>query len=591
MVDKPRKLPAMVWTQVFSSWRRRLTDQKYVAPLLGIMATGGIMAVRGMGLLQVWELHTFDWMMNHRLAEPPDERVVIIGFGGDDIMRYNSADISDSMLANVIEAVKKQNPTVIGMDFFRNVPRDEGYPRLQQIFEETPNLIGIEKVVDDAALSSVSGNSVLSRKQQVAASDLIVDVDGRVRRGFLFPSASGDRVIEGLAFRVALEYLESHDIEPNPNADVLELGYARMPPFEANSGGYNQADAGGYQLIMNWRANLKIKTFSVKDVLEGNLPPGILRDKIVLMGSMQSGDADVFFTPYSHRKGSIGLLPSHGIEIHASLASQIISSAFGQRPLIHTLSEPMEVVLIAVSAGIGIGLYRLGKNDFHRLKLFGVCWVGAFGVSYAALMFAGWWLPVVPVSLSLLAAPVITRLQKINRLQTLSQVDELTQLANRRSFQEHLVQEWQRGMRSHTPLSLIICDVDYFKLYNDTYGHPQGDECLRQVARAIGQAVRRPDDLAVRYGGEEFVILLPNTTSEGAQQVAKDAAENVFALKLEHKASQVSPYVSISLGVTTITPEPDVAISTLVDTADLGLYEAKRRGRNQMVVRLPWTVG
>jgi adenylate cyclase len=591
VVDKPRKSPAMGWTQVFNSWRRRLIDPKYVAPLLGIMATGGIMALRGMGALQVWELHTFDWMMNHRLAEQPDDRIVIIGFGEQDIMRYKSADISDSMMANVIEAVKKQKPTVIGMDFFRNVPRDEGYPRLQKIFEQTPNLIGIEKVVDDPALSSVAGNSVLAQNEQVAASDLIVDVDGRVRRGFLFPSAAGDRVIEGLAFRVALEYLKSHDIEPNPNAETLALGYAHLPPFEPNSGGYNHADAGGYQLIMNWRANPKFQTFSVQDVLEGNIPPGTLRDKIVLMGSMQSGDADVFFTPYISRKGALGLLPSHGIAIHASLASQIISAAFGQRPLIQTLPESIEVILIAVSAGLGIGLYRLGKSDFQRLQLFGVFLIGAFGASYLALMLAGWWLPVVPVSLSLLAAPVITRLQKINRLQTLSQVDELTQLANRRSFQEHLVQEWQRALRSHTPLSLILCDVDYFKLYNDTYGHPEGDECLRQVASAIGKAVRRPDDLAVRYGGEEFVILLPNTTSEGAQQVAKDAAENVLALKLAHKASQVSPYVSISLGVTTIMPKPDVAISTLVDTADLGLYEAKRRGRNQMVVRLPWTVG
>ena len=111
------------------------------------------------------------------------------------------------------------------------------------------------------------------------------------------------------------------------------------------------------------------------------------------------------------------------------------------------------------------------------------------------------------------------------------------------------------------------------------------------MSAAIGKAVHRPDDLAARYGGEEFVILLPNTSSEGAQQVAKDAAENVLALQMEHKASQVSPYVSISLGVTTITPSADIAMSALVDTADLGLYEAKRRGRNQMVVRLPWTVG
>ena len=98
------------------------------------------------------------------------------------------------------------------------------------------------------------------------------------------------------------------------------------------------------------------------------------------------------------------------------------------------------------------------------------------------------------------------------------------------------------------------------------------------------------DDLAARYGGEEFVILLPNTDPEGAQQVAKDAAANVRALALEHKASKVSDYVSISLGVTTVSPKEGIAVSTLVDTADLGLYEAKRRGRNQMVLRLPWSV-
>ena len=470
------------------------------------------------------------------------------------------------------------------------MPYDDGYERLRRIFAETPNIIGIEKVIDDQALSSVTGNSVLVQNEQVAASDLIVDVDGRVRRGFLFPSASGDRIIESLAFRVALEYLKSLNIEPNPNADILELGFAKLPPFEKNSGGYSNADAGGYQLIMNWRANPTFQTFSAQDVLEGVVPLGALRDKIVLIGGMQSGDADVFFTPYSSRKGIVGLLPSHGVEIHASMASQIISAAFGQRPVIQTLPEPVEVGLIAISAGLGICLYRFGRNDLHRLKLFGLTLTGTTGLSYLALIVAGWWLPVVPVNLSLLAAPVITRLQKINRLQALSQVDELTQLANRRAFQEHLAQEWQRGMRSHTPLSLILCDVDYFKFYNDTYGHPQGDECLKQVARAIGKAARRPDDLAARYGGEEFVILLPNTTSQGAQQIAKDAAENVLALKMEHKASQVSPYVSISLGVTTITPKPDIAISTLVDIADLGLYEAKRRGRNQLMVRLPWSV-
>ncbi len=588
MVDKPRKSPAMGWTGVLNNWCRRLFNPKYISPLLGIVATGGVMTFRSVGAFQVWELHAFDWMMNHRPVEPQDDRIVIIGIDEKDIAIANSAVISDAMLADVIETVKAQNPSVIGIDLFRNVPHGEGYDRLEQIFDQTPNIIGIKKVVDDAALSSVLGNPVLTAKNQVAASDLIADIDGRVRRGFLYPDAKD---VEGLAFRLALDYLESHDIVPDPTSKVLKLGEAKFPPVKSNSGGYSHADAGGYQLIMNWRVKPTFQTYSAQDVLSNKIPPEMLRDKIVMIGSMQSGDADVFFTPYSRQAGFLGLLPSHGIEIHASFTSQIISAAFGQRPLIKTLPEYMEIALMAVTAGVGITLYRTGRSDLHRLRWFGGTLVLIGTVSYLALMLSGLWLPVVPVVFSLLAAPVVARLQKINRLQTLSQIDELTQLANRRSFQDHLAQEWQRGMRSHTPLSLILCDVDYFKFYNDTYGHPQGDECLKQVARAIGKAARRPDDLAARYGGEEFVILLPNTTSEGAQQIAKDAAANVLDLQLEHKSSQVTPFVTISLGVTTLIPASEVAVSTLVDTADLGLYEAKRRGRNQMVVRLPWSVG
>lgn len=588
VVETPHSSFAGEWKHTLNAWRRKLFDKKYVVPLLGIVTTGGVLLLRSLGALQVWELHTFDWMMIHRLAERPDDRIVIIAVTEADIMREDTAAFSDDLMANLIEKIKTDSPTVIGLDLFRNVPRDRGYERLQTVFEETPNIIGIEKVIDDEALAAVSGNSVLSQKNQVAASDLIVDVDGRVRRGFLFPSADA-RVIEGLAFRVALEYLSTQGIEPGGSQDLLELGYARIPPFEKNSGGYHNADAGGYQIVMNWQSHLRFDTYSSHQVLNGELPANALRDKIVLIGSMQSGDADVFFTPYSDR-GSVNLLPSHGIELHASLVSQIISAAFGQRHIIRMLPEQAEVALIAVYAGLGILLYRWGRSDMSRLVLLGGCWGMTFGVSYLALMLGGWWLPVVPVSLSLFASPVITRLQKINRLQTLSQVDELTQLANRRSFQDHLTKEWQRALRSHTPISLILCDVDYFKFYNDTYGHPEGDECLRQVARAIGKAVRRPDDLAARYGGEEFVVLLPNTTAEGAMQIAKDAAERVQALEIEHKSSQVSPYVSISLGVTTLIPKQDMAVSTLVDTADLGLYEAKRRGRNQVVLRRPWAV-
>ncbi len=561
-----------------------------MTPILGIVATGGVLALRSAGFFQIWELQTFDFMMNHRFAEPLDERIVIVGITEADVERSQTAIITDTMLAEVIEKIRMQNPTVIGLDLFRNVPTDEGYDRLQTIFQETSNLIGIEKVINDRALTAVAGNSVLLKNNRLAASDLIVDIDGRVRRGFLFPSAVGDRIIEGFAFRVALEYLQSHDISPNPDAAILELGHTYLPPFEKNSGGYSNADAGGYQIVMNWRPGLQFQSFSIYEVLDDRIPDGALQDKIVLIGSMQSGDADVFFTPYSAQKELIGLVPSHGIEIHASLTSQIISAAFGQRAPIKMLTNQVESLLIAVYTCISLSIYRWGRTEMRQLQLYSVVLFVTAGLGHLALVLGGWWLPVLPASVALITVPLVLRLHKINRLKTLSEVDDLTQLANRRSFQKHLIDEWQRAVRSRSPISLILCDIDYFKLYNDTYGHPAGDACLRQVASAIGQSVRRPGDLAARYGGEEFVILLPNTDADGAQQVAKDAGAKVRALKLEHRSSKVSPYISISLGVTTATPTQSMAMTVLVDTADLGLYKAKQQGRNRLVTRRPWAV-
>ena len=309
VVNQPRQSPAANWTYVVRRWWQRLVNPKSMTPVLAMVAASSVLILRSAGILQIWELQTFDFMMNHRFAEPPDERIVIVGITEADIERSQRAVVTDTMLAEIIEKVKAQNPTVIGLDLFRNVPTDKGYDRLQTVFQETPNLIGIEKVITSRSLAAVAGNSVLSKNDQLAASDLIVDIDGRVRRGFLFPSAVGDRILEGFAFRIALEYLQSHDISPNPKAEVLELGQAHLPPFEKNSGGYSSADAGGYQIVMNWRSGIQFQTFSIYDVLDGHVPDGALRDKIVLIGSMQSGDADVFFTPYSVQKGLLGLVP------------------------------------------------------------------------------------------------------------------------------------------------------------------------------------------------------------------------------------------------------------------------------------------
>ncbi len=178
------------------------------------------------------------------------------------------------------------------------------------------------------------------------------------------------------------------------------------------------------------------------------------------------------------------------------------------------------------------------------------------------------------------------QLEKANReLQRLAVLDGLTQVANRRRFDESLQSEWQRLARDRVPLSLILCDIDFFKRYNDTYGHQAGDACLKQVATAIQTSLKRASDMVARYGGEEFAAILPNTDADGAECVARDIRAGVRALAIPHPTSGVSACVTLSLGVATMLVDPECPPSELVSVADAALYEAKSEGRDRYVVR------
>jgi two-component system, cell cycle response regulator len=178
-------------------------------------------------------------------------------------------------------------------------------------------------------------------------------------------------------------------------------------------------------------------------------------------------------------------------------------------------------------------------------------------------------------------------LKEVNgELQRQANIDSLTQIANRRRFDEYLAQEWSRCTREQEHLSLILCDVDYFKLYNDAYGHQAGDRCLYEVAQAMNLIVKRPADVVFRYGGEEFAVILPFTKGEGALKVAQAIREEIIELKIPHDLSQVSHHITLSLGVSSIIPHPNSHPDSLIETADRALYEAKALGRDQTVYKV-----
>jgi diguanylate cyclase (GGDEF)-like protein len=175
-------------------------------------------------------------------------------------------------------------------------------------------------------------------------------------------------------------------------------------------------------------------------------------------------------------------------------------------------------------------------------------------------------------------------LRLARELLRLANLDSLTHLANRRCFDQHFGQEWRRLAREQQPLALIICDIDYFKQYNDTYGHLAGDACLRQVSDILQACIQRPADLVVRYGGEEFAILLPNTTTIGAIHIAQQIQTEIHKLQTAHAGSTISAYLTVSQGIATLIPDLEIDPNFLIAAADQALYRAKQAGRDRFMV-------
>jgi diguanylate cyclase (GGDEF)-like protein len=183
-------------------------------------------------------------------------------------------------------------------------------------------------------------------------------------------------------------------------------------------------------------------------------------------------------------------------------------------------------------------------------------------------------------------AQLYKQLEAANKaLQHLAHVDGLTGVANRRRFNNYLNSQWLNLVPERSPLSLILCDIDFFKLYNDKYGHPAGDICLQKVGTVLSETVHNSQDLVARYGGEEFAVIMPNTNMGGAVHFAAAMQARVRELEILHEPSTISSYVTLSLGVATTIPTFESEPSSLILEADKALYKAKAEGRNRIILK------
>ena len=388
------KLKKLIW-----QWRGVLIASPSIAVLL--------IGLRLAGLLESFELAAWDQFFRLRPSSPVDSRIVIVEMNESDIQKLGWP-LSDAKLARLLSIIKQHQPRVIGLDFYRDLPVEPGFKQLEQVFASTPNLFGIQKVTGNAFGLGVNPPPKLNELGQVSASDIVVDLDGRVRRNLLSLGNKDGEIILGLGAQLALSYLEAEDIYlevVDEEASKLRLGKGVFIELDENDGSYVRNDIGGYQILANFR-NLPsgFKKISMSEVLEGKMSSKFVRDRIVIIGPTAASLGDFFYTHYRDR--------SSGVSIHADIASQLISAAKEGRPQIKVWSDSYEYLWIFTWSFIGAILtwtqrYRKQTpRSYSASLIILLLGIGLVGGSYFAFLIGAWWIPVVPGFLALFGSAI-----------------------------------------------------------------------------------------------------------------------------------------------------------------------------------------
>ena len=364
-------------------------------------------ALRSAGMLQSLELAAYDTYLRWRPESAQlDSRLTLITITDRDITALGHWPMTDDTLADIIEALLTQRPRAVGVDLYRDLAVPPGTERLNPLLRTSDRLIMAEKFASGDE-PSVPPPSALAGTERVGFTDLMVDPGGAVRRALLFLD-DGSRVAYSLPLRLALLYLLEEGITPEPGTPDpahMKLGPTTILPLTGHDGGYVAADERGYQMLLDYKGGLTpFATYTLGDLLDGHIPPTMLRDKLVLVGVAADSVKDLFLTPYSQDQHKVASIPGMYLQAHA--ARQLLCMALDGAPPVRVLSETLEYGWILFWSALGAALSVLLRS-LRRLLLFALpAWLGLGGITYGA-MLAGWWLPVVPAALAMLAASTL----------------------------------------------------------------------------------------------------------------------------------------------------------------------------------------
>lgn len=390
----------MGWTKnIGESLGRELAVWR-VGALPGLLVIALVVAVRLVGGLQFFERFALDYLLRLRFPEPTDERILVVGINEQDI-RQLGYPISDQTLATLLQSLERYQPSVIGLDIFRDMPMEPGHAGLVNVFRTNQNIIGIEKILDSQTSLSINPPPALPA-DQIGFVDAVLDTDGYLRRSLLGATDANEQYKFSLTLRLAERYLATHGVTlTNGIRDpvAMRFGNVELTRFQANTGGYVGADAGGNQILINFRSGAEpFHQVSMQEVLTGQVPADWIRDRVVLVGYTALSVKDTVSSVTASRTNP-GLV--FGVEIQAHAVSQIVSAVLDGRALLQVWPEGWEYFWIIVWGGIGISLGRFIRSPFKLLLGLGVAVAILISICYGLLLLS-WWVPLVPALLVLM---------------------------------------------------------------------------------------------------------------------------------------------------------------------------------------------
>jgi adenylate cyclase len=551
-----------------TQWRERLQSPTLVSVGLGILACLLVVGLRSAGYLQFLELASYDALLRvkerHTVHEP---RLVVVQIVEDDIQRIRQWPPSDDRLADLLEALLGYSPRVIGVDLYRDFAVPPGTERFNNLIKNNNSILFVEKFLG-ATGDRVLGPEALRGTERIGFSDVTIDSDGVVRRGLLFLDNGQDFSIS-LPLRLAMAYLADVGITPQagePNPEHLRLGKTTFVPFEANDGSYVDADAAGYQYLLDYRGGVNpFTTYSMSDVLDGNVDPELIRDSIVIAGVNSVSVKDEFLTPYDRFAGA-GQATA-GAAVHAYETAQLLRAALvGDQP-IQVVGDRIENLWILLWGTLAatLGSFARSGMRFTLLAIGGLAVM--FTVAFVAFM-QGWWIPVAPTGLVWLAASGVVTAYLSTHEKTEKRL--LMELFSKNVSPAVADELWRHrdsfmhGGRLEAQtmtITVLFSDLANFTPVAERLTPTELLNWLNEYMETMASLVTQYGGVVDNYIGDaikaDFGVPIPRTTEAEIRQDAMNAVSCALAMRREMErlneywSAQGSPLVRIRVGIAT----------------------------------------